>query len=95
MRTSVRLEVVFCLLLALWFLPLSAQQQHEQTNAGTDFWVTSMHKAQGLYNYGNPESNHPDSIHADIYIQMTQSNWYSDRDTATLQIVGLKAGRVM
>jgi len=84
-------RIIFAVILVCWAVGLSAQQpQHEQTNAGTDFWVTSMHKAQGLYNYGNPESNHPDSIHADIYIQMTQSNWYSDRDTATLQIVGLE-----
>jgi len=90
MRTSVRLEVVFCLLLALWFLPLSAQQ-HEQTNAGTDFWVTSVHQLgsavdeQQFYDIDNIEP-----LYAYIYTQLTQPNTYNVQDTATIQIVGLE-----
>jgi gliding motility-associated-like protein len=71
---------------------LYAQQLHEQTNAGTDFWVTSMHVAQY---FPSEEEDYQgfydtDSLYVAIASQLTQTGWSNDRDSATLQIVGVE-----
>ena len=78
------------LLFLLPALQLCAQQQHEQTNAGTDFWVTSVHVlCQSEDIIGAQQSyNDMDSLYAYLYIQLTQQNAYNIHDTAVIQVVG-------
>ena len=74
-------------LLLLSVLSAFAQQEHEQTNAGTDFWVTSFHN---IYDQTFPESFGDDIAVLDSTLLQTALP-DSFLDTATVQVVGLEA----
>ncbi|MBP5556665.1 MAG: gliding motility-associated C-terminal domain-containing protein [Bacteroidales bacterium] len=75
------------LLLLLSGFIAHAQQPHEQTNAGTDFWVTSQHTPHHVISETSPWV----CVSADsLLAQIRNPDVYNTQDTATIQIVGLE-----
>ena len=84
--TTLFRTLLLALLMAAAGFSLPGQHPHEQTNAGTDFWVTSQHTPHHVISETSPWV----CVSADsLFAQIRNPDAYNTRDTATIQIVGL------